>query len=661
MPIQSRLHIFLRHHQLQSAVDASNVVLVCVDGVAQYVPGNVPGSQWVDMTEYCEGVDKLQLSWDAQNNGSSSQAQTIPEGSNYDKGVSLDINFFGDAFTYIWDWLLTNPCQILNSIDVKITDTLCGKSLRLFEIKVDNLQYSPYDDCQFNVKLREQDLTWSCIHRTFIWDNWQHWFEDNSAKEHPCFITCIDPRPRILNSVRMGLHLFIRGIKSAAFFLGFLIDESDDDARHILGLDKFSDAPLVRDYISNVCDKCGVAIDTVFHDPESPYYNLCLYYPSNGAFHENNSSNTSPALWYHFDNRWNVTLDEFLDKLKLPFNAEWYITPNQTLLFYPESYFLNLAPIYDFTLPGAFSINLDLVYTFDGDKKPAYGRYQYSSDGSDLASQEISNLYNDIVDYDGVAINPMLEGDTTKNFDFAPTAFVRDGRSQDYIRLLINDGETIAYVLVAILTIVSATLLAGTLTATGAILIGSVLAITIGTIIVKSNHYRSIFSDADTYSGTVRVTAEQVMIQRLLLWDGVSKQSAKVVSTTSPAPNTFYNPTNAGYTAKNNIGVDNAGSKIYNYPMYVDSEFQGNLYDRFHDEIDNPLKSLETHQSFEFTTDLCCAAQDVFGLWEDDFPKIGYIIKIEERAQYSVFGRIKHIDLDYETNTIKLKGKVIKR
>lgn len=657
MPIQSRLHIFFRHHQLQSSVDATNAVISCVDGIAAYVPGNVPGADWVDMTAYCEGIDKLQLSWDAQNNGSSSQAQTIPEGSNYDKGISLDLNFYGTAFQYIWDWLLTNPCQILNSIDVKITDILCGKSLRLFELKVDNLQYSPYDDCQFNVKLREQDLTWSCIHRTFIWDNWQHWFEDGSAKEHPCFLTCIDPRPRILNSVRMALSLFYYSNPLVTITGGDIYS----NARKILGINKFSDAPLVRDFITNVCNKCGVAIDTIFHDPTSPYYNLCLYYPSNGVFHENNDGSTSPSLWYHFDNRWNVTLDELADKLKLPFCAEWYITPNQTFVFHPKSYFLNLDPIYDFTLPGAFPINMDLVYSFDGDKKAAYGRYQYSADGSDLASQEIANLYNDIVDYDGAALNPMLEGDTTKNFDFAPTAFVQDGRSSDYIRLLINDGETGAYILISLLLVIVAALGAGILSAGAAVALGGFMAAWYAINAAKADNLRTAFLDTTTYRGAVRLTFEQVMVPRLLLWDGVSKATAKVVSTTNPAPNTYYNPTSVAYNIKNNIGVDNSGNKVYNFPTYVDSEFTGNLFDRFHDEIDNPLKSLETHQSFEFTTDLCCAAQDVFGLWETDFPKIGYIIKIEERANYSVFGRIKHIDLDYENNSIKLKGKVIKR
>jgi hypothetical protein len=76
--------------------------------------------------------------------------------------------------------------------------------------------------------------------------------------------------------------------------------------------------------------------------------------------------------------------------------------------------------------------------------------------------------------------------------------------------------------------------------------------------------------------------------------------------------------------------------------------------------MDNPLKSLEKHQEFNLETDLCPDVMDLLGVWEGDFVKIGYVLVLERRAKYTVYGRIEHIVISYEDYTVKIKGKVIK-
>src|SRR4051812_44150879 len=303
---REQLRLSLRRHQLFDS-DLGNIVVQCnPDGTATYVPGTVDQT-WHEFTHLATGLDKLQLSWDAVNSGADSQnSETNPGGSNFDKGISLDVQFNDAAFTFIYNWLLDSPCGILNSIDVLIQDALCGRNYRLFEIKADNLQYRPFDaPCELTVKLRESDPVWHCVHKTFIWDNWQQWFEDGSAKDHPCFLTAVEPRPRLISSARMGLSIFGQTVPLISAFF----NENDNVFRRILNVDNFVDSPLVRDIISNACGKCGLAVDTIFHDPDSPYYNLCLFYPNAGQWHTNdNSSVTSPALWFHLENRWNITL-----------------------------------------------------------------------------------------------------------------------------------------------------------------------------------------------------------------------------------------------------------------------------------------------------------------------------------------------------------------
>ncbi len=675
------LRIYFRQHQLQDANNNyQNVVVECGD-IATYIPGDTDQT-WTEMTAFTDGLDKLQSSWDYINQASAKSASdaTNPGGSNYDKGVTLPLTFNGDAYTYIWNWLLTNQCQTLNAIDVRIDDIICGQSFRLFEIKRDNLTYSPNipndgvndlaPDCRIEVQLREQDLIWKCFQNTFVWDDWQNWFNSTgtSTKQHPTFLTCVEPRPRLMNSVRMALLLFYHSNPAINAIDFISAEDIKVDTRKVLEIDKFVPAPLIRDYIDNVAGKCGLAVDTLFHRVGTPEYSACLFHPISGQQYENASdseaspsnSNGNPCAFL-FENRWDVTLAELLDKLKLLYCAEWYVTPNATIVFKPIAELIDLAPIYDFST-GDIPIR-DLTYTFDGTKKSAYGRYQYQQDAADMGSQEIANLYNDLTDFDGPTNNPMLEGELDKSFEFASTAFVRDGRTKDYIKLLIDDGEIGAFILIGMLAVLIVALVAGTLSAGAAIALGAIMAVWAVTIAAKASTIRNHFTDpAGSYSGAVRmVMSNTSLTPRVLVWDGADMTKAKVVRTVNPTANTYYNPTSVPYTTDNPIGTDNPAHSIYNYPMYFDSWYTYNMFDRFHDTIDNPLKSLETNQSFTLDTDLCLEAMNLLGLWENDFVKIGYLLVLENRPNYQVYGRIQNISIDYGTFKITIKGVVIRK
>lgn len=674
--MNGRFQIFLRRRQNQAQVPpvdgpVVNVVVQCnpLTGFAEYVPGNVDNA-WYDFTNYIEDVEKTSLTWDKSNSGDSSNTSTSQDGSNYDKGISSELIFFDRAFDFIYNWLLLYECQILNSVEVKIVDLIAENRYRIFEIKNDNLEYAPIDEpCQFRVRLREQDNIWHCIHKTFIWDNWQHWFENSGVKQHPCFLTCIEPRPRLVQSARMALLLFFHGNPVVNLVDWITGAEIEDDARRILNANRFVDAPLVRTYIENVAGKCGLTMDTIF-DKNQPFERVCLFFPQNGFMHESDGDQVqSPSLSYHFENRWMITIADLFDKLKILFAAEWYVTPNNQIVFKHTKDLIKLDPIYDFTAPGAEPI-YDLVYTFNGNKKPAYGNYEYINDGSDLASQEISNLYNDIIDYDGPAFNPMLEGERVKNFEFASTGFVRDGRAKDYMKLLIHDGKLGAKILLITLILISVVMTetaiayfpssAGALATAAAILI--YIAIWVAGINGKANNFNDDFVDGPTYNGAVRLTAEQALQPRLLMWDGVSLSRAKTKREAAlPLPNEFFNPTDIAYDVKNKIDIDNPTKNLFNYPLYFDGDFLGNLYDKYHDPIDNPLHSLETHQDAKWNVDLCVDMLNLFGVFENQYAAIGRIVKLEHRDNYDVFVRIGNINVDYDNNKINLKGVVIRR
>jgi hypothetical protein len=145
----------------------------------------------------------------------------------------------------------------------------------------------------------------------------------------------------------------------------------------------------------------------------------------------------------------------------------------------------------------------------------------------------------------------MLEGNKSKSFEFAPTGFVRDGRSKDYLKLLIEDGKLGSSILLATVLVIIAALAAGVLSAGAAAALVAFAAGWKAGINGKSNTLINEFVENDTYSGAVRLTSEQTLAPRLILWDGASKGRAKAYEQgTLPTPNTFYNPTSVPYDEK---------------------------------------------------------------------------------------------------------------
>jgi len=700
MILNGRFQIFFRRRQNQANFptpdDPLINVIVTADpgtGAAMYIAGDVdnttpfmgiePVDGWYDLSNYIEEEEKMSFTWDKTNQGDTKNSETSEQGSNYDKGLTANLLLIDKAFQFVHDWLILFDYQVINCVEVKIIDLIARGNVgptgdpagnyRLFEIKADNLDYAPQDEpCQVHVKLREQDLIWHCIHKTPIVDDWQRWFnkDGTSTKEHPTFLAAIEPRPRLVQSARMALMMFFHGVKNGIFPLGFLIDwitdapSPNEDARRIMNLNRFIEAPFIHTYIENVALKCGMTMDTVF-DTGREWENLCLLFPRSGEMHESEADAiTSPALTFHYENRWLITVPDLLDKLKVLFNAEWYVTPQSKIVFAYKKDLIQLAPIYDFTLPDAVPF-YHLRYTFNGNKRPAYGEYKYQTDPVDEASQEINALYSEAIGFDETGNNPMLEGELQRIFDFGATGFLRDGRSKDYTRLLIQDGKFGAMILIVIIAIISAAVLLSNLSLVTIPLSAAIIAFlwaTVTAIATQANRFEDDFINNDIYTGAVRMTAEQTTVPRVLLWDGVEMNRAKVVRrTTLPIANPYYNTRDVKYDVKNDISKDNPGPYIFNYPLYFDGDYYGNMFPNYFDVIDNPLKSKESNQTAHIEVDLCPEMLNTLGVFQNQFAQIGKLMKLETRDNYDVFMRLGNILVDYSSNTITLTGNIIRR
>jgi hypothetical protein len=656
----NRLIIELRHKQIYLNGDPDQPVTVrCnADGTATYIPGLVGSPNWQDFTEDTEGLDDFRLTWkaiseDYTNGDSTGESNSF--GSNYDKGVTADLRFFGNAFTFIQNWLMLQPCQVLNAVEARITDLSCGKSYRPFEIKTDNTKYAPFDEpCIVAMPLREADQVWHSFQKTIIEDDWQGWFnsQGTSSKDHPTFSMIVEKKPKFFLAFYVVL-IYVVGMLSTGILIA--LDDGKRWIRRSLGFVYFCPSPLIRTYIQNICSKFGYTFNTIFDDvPANPYRDTCFFWPASATY-KNFDSFDSPSTKYIWDNRSVLSFSKFLNQLKKVFNAEWYITPNSELVFQHKKYFENLLPIYDFTAPGADPF-YKFLYTFNGTKKPAYGDYQYLIDPQDTCSNEVKWRYNDIVDFDGPANNPMLEGNISKSFDFAMTAFHNDGSSEDFLEEAVRLGRLVA---LGAITIGLGELFLAANPITVAV-VAALLAVGYDV----TNSYVNNFFNTPNLNGIVRVSNSEINIPRLVLWDRNSPlNKSVVVGPLAPATNPYYNPTARDYYTEHPT-QDSPGyfgstvTKVYNYPMFIDALYLGNLYDQFHD-YDNPLRNHIVNQDFELTVDLCCDWLDRLGAWEGDFAKIGAVLVLEQRGTRKIKGRISNIEANYKEGTILIKGNVM--
>ncbi len=662
--MQNKLRIAFRKKQLYFQNDISHPIIIeCdIDGNPIYVDGTIADNNFIDMTAFTEGLEKLNLTWDGLDTNSQSSQSSQSEGanngssdigSNYNEGITLQLRFTGPAFQFIYDWMMTTVCQILNSIEVRVTDVDCNRDFRLFEIKLDNITYRPFDEpCIVETSLVERDDVIQSFQTSIIEDNWQGWFntDGTSAKDHPAFMYVVEKKPNFI-LVALVVVIYLAGILSTGILLAF--DSGREWIRKTLGVCYFCPSPLIRTYIENICAKFGYTFDTIFDDlPGNPYRNCCIFYPVTKS-ESNFSSFDATNNKFYWDNRIGIAFNVFLDQLKLLFNAEWYCTPEKKLVFKPKSYFENLAPLYDFTAPGAYKL-YNYITSFNGNKKPAYGQYQYATDPQDSCCDDLKWRYNTIADFTNQVFNPMLEGNISKNFNFSKTAFMVDYSATDFLKDAITLGRVIA--LGAILVG-----LGELFTIADPFTVVAVIALlTVGYTV--TNAYVNDFFDNAIINGAVRTSYNNINIPRVLLWDGESMTRAKVVSASSPAQNPLYNSAGTDYEVQHPT-IDGSpfptGSPIYNYPMYFDEQFTENMFDRFH-EIDNPLHSPIINQTWDADIDLCCSVGDTFGFWDGDFIKIGAVVVLENRNGRLIKGRITDIKPDYEKGTVHLKGSILK-
>ncbi len=469
---------------------------------------------WVDYTDFVQGIDKLELSWSTTEtaNGPVSEGQFVPK-----LGVSGTLTFERDAYDFLKSILIEDVAGPLNQVEVQITEP--NGSYTGYVIKSSQLSWCEFNAlCTYDLNLKQEDYFTQCIERTLIADNWQGWFQNNPTeiapgvtKKHPRFSYCTEHRPNgimVIEWYLLGIlqifgivvaaviavidviSLFINGLVSIINAIIVIVGGTSSGTLSFLpitnplavftsiaqlyiesaGCGREHPAPLIRDYITNVCNKCGIKVnadtadiffapiihiqksDGLFYDEPNPHYNACLFFPQvkrgirrYASINLLGTSSMDNSTYYDPNNSPLLALSDMLDLIKKAYNAQWRIIAQPSGTFGVDDYFLyfkrkdwfsNQTPLYDFGTSGADRSKLleGICYEPTDYTLPASVSALYRDDPADKCGHENArNMNGDPLSFNNTINNPLFHGILDKTTGFGATKFRLDGSTTDYI------------------------------------------------------------------------------------------------------------------------------------------------------------------------------------------------------------------------------------
>ena len=387
------------------------------------------------------------------------------------KSVSQNYVLTGAAYDIVAASFIDDPDGKNNSLPVKIYDRGCCESdTLLFEGRLisDNVSWC-YDECSVEVIFEEYtDFTRAndCLRSTLIYDN-QNGFQQN---QHPRMLYCVQIRPTIYQIIILNLGYFanlllailtpmVALISAIVNFINILINLLDNIGINIsFGaawnqftqdslLDQYRNAidqmneiivgcgykhpsPLVRSYIVNVCEICGIGFSSsILNNPASDYNNVVYLF----APIKEGVRSSSDQTWIS-ENAPIETGKTFLDKLAPVFNARWEVIDN--VLYFERKDFFDTGDIY-VSYSDLFEqqrIDEKLCLEWRNETRPAYGNFQYAQDAIDTAGNDALKLYGDIVEWN----NPFSSLQSDKKdiqLQFGAVRCRRDGTGTDVMDL----------------------------------------------------------------------------------------------------------------------------------------------------------------------------------------------------------------------------------
>ena len=488
------------------------------------------------------------------------------ENGNPKASYSTELTFYDDGYDLIYTKLINVVNGFTRTVQVKIFDDCCGKAVFEGIIRGDSIDWCS-DGCYVSANIIEDEVQLNCIQSTLIWDDHNGF----RGKDYPGIRYCIEMRPEFLHYIlifTIGLiwpffslfllpiivlltiaSLFSRKMRDARDLMLSLVNDGRDLI--IANCGKYHPSAWVRDYIINVCDKCGLTFQSsILNNTSSLYYNTVLVSAPVQKGRERGDNNYKLIS----KNLPNETLHTLLTNYLQPmFNAEYRIV-NGVLYFERKDYFLTTANWIDYQqlLSNNKVHGNKVCWSWIDEERYALGEYKYTMDASDYCANEAIDRWGDIVEWNLPNPDPGQKGIKQIILQSACARFRKDGIDTSVYDFMEN-------------------LLGGTL---------------------NSFVYQGAFSK---YPIAMLIPTHTFFTYKFLIANGYSGY----------IQNSYGNAITGGNPDNTSV------SQRFNYPYWFDENYQNNLYTNFH-YIDNPRIPGTTNFNFDFTFDFDCDSFNTF-------------------------------------------------
>ena len=388
-----------------------------------------------------------------------------------------DLTFRGDDYRYLYAKLKTSPTALDNKVVLSFIDDCCSQN-RTYEfwLTYNTLNWCE-NSCELTVSAVEKSIAqeqYTCLKNTLIHDD-RFGFK---SKQHPRMSYCDELRPNWLGDMMIILvlalytaFLTMRPVIALVALIidaiNFIININNNIINTINGLpggpyldtvdpidldgdpstttfQQFSSfidgllalgvgcgkkhpSPLVRDYIENVCQVCGLSFSSsILNNPNNEYYNLVYV---NAPIHKGVPEGDNTTYWVD-ENAPILSGLQFLDQLVIPFNAKFEIV-NSTLIFERKDYFVPKTPWIDLTTYDPSKIK-SICWKWSAKNRPSYAVLKYQKDAINTTGNEAIDRWGDTIEWNN-PYSSNQKGAYEPIMPFAACRFRDDGIDRDVL------------------------------------------------------------------------------------------------------------------------------------------------------------------------------------------------------------------------------------
>jgi len=507
------------------------------------------------------------------------------EGGGLAKSFSSELTFFDDGYTLLKSILIDDPIGFTKKVNVKVWDSCCYAPFE-FVIKGDAIDWCE-PGCSITANLVEEAPEVNCVRSTLLWDNHNGFL----GRSFIPIRYCVEMRPEFIQYTLIFLAFILNlvvtavlipviavifvvfgiiyavcsvislicsipligcdppdcnsGFTNPTVVINNILDALKEVNEGIVPCGRFHPSPYIREYIQNVCDKCGLNfVSTILNDPSSEYYNAVMMAAQIKKGRKKNDGDFTLIG----DNKPVETLETFLDDyLKPTFDADYRITGGN-LIFERKDYFASVATWLDteVLLTDGDIIDDQICYSWSDRERYAFGRFEYQRDAADYLGNEAKDRFNDIVDWN-VPFNPGQTGEKAVQLPLGMARFRDDGIDTDIFTFFKNA-------------------------------LGGVI--------------NTVFYGAfSSYDHAILMNQHTAFNYKFLIYDPSSGTDGEVKR--------YFDNTYTGGP------VEGDPDQRYNYPFWFREGRTGNLYTRFH-YIDDPRLPGSTNFDFSFEFKFNC-------------------------------------------------------